>query len=278
MVAVFYYKKNFEGGMDFMAISIDGFYVTSLDMMTLFDNANNLEAMLDELQDATIENTQENNDITGKNGAVIGTLKRNKAVNVTANSGLIVAGALAAQTGSEVEEGTFVVRATEILTVNSNSATLEGTPVGAEGAEIVTLRKKSASGMLTGTYEQDATASATGKFSYADGTITFFTGDFNDGDQVVVFYDMEVENAVKVSNDANTYSRTCRCYIDCQVQDRCDNIYHGQIYIPRFDCDGNVTINLGGTDNVMSITGRSLKSLCSVGADAGKFWDFIFWE
>ena len=31
--------------------------------------------------------------------------------------------------------------------------------------------------MLSGNYEQDATAS-TGKFSYADGTITFAEGDF----------------------------------------------------------------------------------------------------
>ena len=75
-----------------MAMNVDGFYVTSVDMASFFDNANNLVAMLDEIQDATISNTQENNDITGKNGAVIGTLKRNKAVNITINNGLIVAG------------------------------------------------------------------------------------------------------------------------------------------------------------------------------------------
>ena len=278
MVAVFYYKKNFEGGMDFMAMNVDGFYVTSVDMASFFDNANNLVAMLDEIQDATISNTQENNDITGKNGAVIGTLKRNKAVNITINNGLIVAGAIAMETGSPVETGKYIIRATEILTVQSNAATLEGTPVGAEGAEIVTLRKKGLGGMLEGNYEQDATASETGKFSYADGTITFFAGDFNDGDQIVVFYDMEVDNATKVSNDANTYSGIYRCYIDLTLSDRCDNMIHAQFIAKRFDCDGNLDLNIGGTDAVMSITGRTLKDLCSVGEDAGKFWDIIFWE
>ena len=107
-----------------MAINIDGFYVTSVDMMTLFNNANELEAMLDELQDCTISNTQENNDITGKNGAVIGTLKRNKAVTITANSGLIVGGGIAVQTGSEVETGSFIVRKSEIVTVESDTATI----------------------------------------------------------------------------------------------------------------------------------------------------------
>lgn len=261
-----------------MAINIDGFYVTSVDLMTLFNNENQLEAMLDELQDVTISNTQENSDITGKNGAVIGTLKRNKAVTVTANSGLIVGGALAAQTGSDVETGSYIVRANEILTVNSNSAKLEGTPAGAPGAEIVSLRKKSSGGMLTGTYEQDAAASAAGKFSYNAGTITFYEGDFADGDQVVVFYDMEAEDAAKVSNDANTYSKTVKAYIDVTVQDRCDNVYHGQLQCPRFDCTGNVDISLGGTESTMSIEGRTLKDTCNTGKDAGKFWDFIFWE
>ena len=69
------------------------FYVTSVDMMTLFNNANELEAMLDELQDCTISNTLKRIMILlVKNGAVIGTLKRNKAVTITANSGLIVGG------------------------------------------------------------------------------------------------------------------------------------------------------------------------------------------
>lgn len=261
-----------------MAINVDGFYVTSVDMASFFDNTNGLVAMLDEIQDATISNTQENNDITGKNGAVIGTLKRNKAVSVTINNGLLVAGAIAMETGSPVETGTYTIRATEILTVQDNSATLEGTPVGAAGAEIVALRKKGLGGMLEGTYEQDATASATGKFSYADQTLTFFAGDFNDGDQIAVFYDMEVENAVKVSNDANTYSGVYKAFIDLQLSDRCDNILHAQMIIYRFDADGNLDINVGGTDAVMSITGRALKDTCNVGADAGKFWDIIFWK
>ena len=259
-------------------INIDGFYVTSADLMTMFNSDNKLEAMLDEIQDLTISNTQENNDITGKNGAVIGTLKRNKAVNVTVNSGLIVGGALAAEMGSEVETGTFVVRATDILTVESNRVTLNATPVGEAGAEIIALKKKAANGFLEGNYEQDATASATNKFAYADNEITFFEGDFNDGDQVVVFYNMEVENATKVSNDANTYSKTVSAYIDMTVQDKCDRVYHGQWQCKRLDLDGNVDLNIGGTDSVMSFTGRTLKDICNIGPDAGKFWDFIFWE
>ena len=259
-------------------VNIDGFYVTSLDRLTCFNNANELEMILDELQDSTISNTQENNDLTGKNGSVIGTLKRNKAVTVSGNNGLLVGGGMAVQTGSDVETGTFVVRATDVLTVKNNAATLTATPVGSAGAEIVTLRKKGNAGMLEGNYEQDATASAAGKFAYSDGSITFYEGDFQDGDQVVVFYDMEVEDAVKVSNDADTYSKTLKAYLDVTVQDKCDNVLHGQFIFPRADFTGNFDIGVGGTDSVLAYEFRSLKNLCSVGEDAGKFWDFIVWE
>lgn len=259
-------------------VNIDGFYVTSLDQLTCFNNANELEMVLDELQDSTISNTQENNDITGKNGAVIGTLKRNKAVTVSGNNGLLVGGGMAVQTGSDVETGTFIVRATDILTVSENSVTLSDTPVGAPGAEIIRLCKKGTAGMLQGKYEQDSTASAGGKFSYSSGKITFYEGDFEDGDQVVVFYDMEVENAVKVSNSADTYSKTLKAYLDVTVQDKCDNLLHGQFIFPRADFTGNFDISVGGTDSVLAYEFRSLKDLCNTGADAGKFWDFIVWE
>lgn len=259
-------------------VNIDGFYVTSLDRLMCFDNANNLEMILEELQDSIIANTQENNDITGKNGAVIGTLKRNKAVTVSGNNGLLVGGGMAAQTGSDVETGTFIIRATDVLTVSDNSVTLSGTPVGAVGAEIATLRKRGQSGMLDGNFEQDATASGTGKFAYSDGTITFFEGDLKDGEQVVVFYDMEVENATKVSNSADTYSKTLKAYLDVTVQDKCDNVLHGQFIFPRADFTGNFDISVGGTDSVLAYEFRSLKDLCNTGADAGKFWDFIIWD
>ena len=257
---------------------VDGYYITSLDQLMTFNSANELEFIMDELQDSTISNTQENNDITGKNGAVVGTLKRNKAVTVSGNNGLIVAGAIAAQTGSTVESGKFTIRTTDILTVESNSVTLTNTPVGAAGAEIITVRKKGSNGLLGEAFEQDATASASGKFAYADGTITFFEGDLEDGDVVTVFYDTEVDNATRVTNDADTYSKTLKAYLDVTVQDRCDKLLHGQFIFPRADFTGNFDMSLGGTDSVQSYEFRTLKNLCSNEVGKGLFWEFICWE
>lgn len=254
-------------------INTDRLLITSIDQITAYNNANELEFIMDELQDSTISNSQENTDITGKNGAVIGRLKRNKAVTISGNNGFIVGGVIAAQTGSDVEQGAFTVRNMEILTVSTNTVTLTNEPEGAPGAEIVALYQRNANGSLGTKFEQNATASE-GHFSYTTKVITFDEGELNDGDQVVVFYDMEVTNAAKIANDSNTYSKTLRLYIDITAQDNCDNVYHGQIYVPRADFTGNFDLSIGGDASVQAYECQSLRDTCS---GSGNLWEFYIW-
>ena len=173
-------------------INTDRLMITSVDTITTFNNADELEFILDEIQDTTISNTQENVDITGKQGAIIGKMKRNKAVTISGNNGFIVGGAMAAQTGSDVEQGTFKVRATEIAIVKSNKASIQNAAVGTPGAEIGTVYKRNSNGSLGEKFTQNATASKTKEFAYNEKELTFFEGDLKDGEEVVVFYDMVV--------------------------------------------------------------------------------------
>lgn len=256
------------------AINTDRLLITTIDRITAYNNANELEFIMDEIQDTTLSNSQENTDITGKNGAVIGRLKRNKAVTISGNNGFIVGGVLAAMTGSEVETGTFNIRTMEILTVTSNKVTITNDAQGAEGAEIVACYKRNTNGSLGQKFEQDATASATGKFTYSDKAITFYTGDLEDGDQVVVFYDMETTNAAKITNASDTYSKTLKVYIDITASDNCDNVYRGQIVIPRCDFSGNMDLTFGSDAAVQSFEANSLRDTCS---GTGNLWEwYIF--
>ena len=257
-----------------MAIDVGKLSITQIDSITCFNNANELEFIMDEIQEGNINNTQEKVDVTGKNGRKILSLKKNKAVIVTATNGFVVAGALSAQTGSDIENGSFKVRKTEIVAVTSNSATLSGTPVGTAGAEIGFAYKKNANGTLGTKYEQDATASSTGKFAFSDGTLTFFADDVQDGQEVVVFYDEEVE-AAKISNDSETYSKVLKMYIDVTVQDNCDKLYHGQFIIPRADFSGEFDLSMGGDPTVHNIEAESLAGGCS---NSTALWDFIIFE
>lgn len=252
-------------------IDVSKLIITEIDQITCFNNAGELEFIMDELQDATINNTQEKVDITGKGGRKISSLKRNKAVTVSATNGLIVGGALAAQTGSDVETGSFKVRKTEILTVTDNSATITGTPVGTTGAEIGYAYKVNANGSLGQKFEQDATASATGKFAYTTKKITFFEGDLEDGSQVAVFYDEEVQSA-KISNDSEKYSKVLKMYVDVTLQDNCDNLFHGQFIIRRADFSGEFDLTFGADPSVHAIEAESLAGGCT---GSTNLWDLI---
>ena len=259
-------------------VDVNKLTITEIDQITCFNNANELEFIMDEIQEGSINNTQEKTDITGKGGRKIGSLKKNKGVTVSATNGLVVGGALAAQTGTEVEQGTFKVRVTDVIVVNTNAGVTGKEAVGTVGAEIGTVYKKNANGTLGEKLVQvaDASALTTGQFTYDPTTkaLTFFAGDIVDGSEVVAFYDVEVE-AAKISNDSEKYSKTLKMYIDVTVQDNCDNQYHGQFIIERADFSGEFDLAMGGDPTVHAIEAESLAGGCS---GSTKLWDFIIFE
>ena len=257
-------------------INVEKISITQIDQITCFNNADELEFIMDEVQEGSINNTQEKVDMTGRGGRKIGSLKKNKAVTVSATNGLVVGGALAAQTGTEVEHGTFKVRVTDIITVKSNVATSAKEAVGTAGAEIGTIYKKNENGSLGEKLTQVAATPKTGEFTYDPKTkaITFFAGDLEDGAEVVAFYDVEVE-AAKISNDSEKYSKVLKMYIDVECQDNCDNVYHGQFIIPRADFNGEFDLAMGGDPTVHAIEAESLAGGCT---GSTKLWDFIIYE
>ena len=257
-------------------INVDKISITQIDQITCFNNADELEFIMDEVQEGSINNTQEKVDITGRGGRKISSLKKNKAVTVSATNGLVVGGALAAQTGTEIEHGTFKVRVTDILTVKSNAAASTKEAVGTVGAEIGTIYKKNENGSLGDKLTQVASTPKTGEFTYdpKTKTITFFAGDVADGAEVVAFYDVEVESA-KISNDSEKYSKVLKMYIDVECQDNCDNVYHGQFIIPRADFNGEFDLQMGGDPTVHAIEAESLAGGCT---GSTKLWDFIVYE
>ena len=114
--------------------------ITSIETITAFDIVTGAyEFTLDELQNTTIANTQETEDITGKKGRKLSTLKKSKGVTVSGTNGLISAGLLEAQSGGTFESKATEVQWTDYLTVSSNAATTSYKAVGTTGAEIEAL-------------------------------------------------------------------------------------------------------------------------------------------
>lgn len=228
--------------------------------------------MLDELQNATISNTQENTALTGKGGRTIGQLKRNKSVTVSGTNGMLSLGMAGTEVGSAGEHRTATpVKVPDYLTVTSNKATTTYKAVGTVGNEIQEVLVKNTDGTINKRLTQDATAS-TGKFAYDPETkeLTFADGDIANGTPIFVFYTRNVEGDV-VSNISDNYSDVVELYVDITATDKCQNIYYAQFFIPYADFTGNFDLAMGDSQTTHGFEATSLASACTNGST--KFWD-----
>lgn len=250
---------------------INDLAITSLETITAFDiTTGAYKFTIDELQNASIAQAQETTDITGRQGRVISTLKKNKTVTVSGTNGLVSGGLLETQTG-----GTFANKATEVLwadylTVASGEATTSYKAIGTAGAEIEALYIKNSDGTLGTKLEQDSTAAA-GKFAYAPATkkLTFHT-DVAAGSEVIVYYKRKITADV-LDNEASTYSGKLTLYIDALAEDKCGNIYRVQFYIPKADFSGEFTLELGDNQTTHAFEAKALAGGCG---GNGQLWSY----
>lgn len=252
---------------------INDITITSLETIKAFDIATGAYRFtLDELQNAKIANTQDKTDITGKGGRKLNSLKKNKAVVVSGTSGLISGGLLEMQTGSEFKNvDDAPISWTDYLTITANTSTTSYKAVGTAGNEIETVYIKNPDGTLGESLTQDASV-AEGKFTYNPETkaLAFNEGTYEDGTEIVVFYTRNI-NANVLENISDTYSEKCKLYIDAFAEDRCNNIYRVQFYIPRADFSGNFDFELGENQTVHAFEAESLAGSCG---SNGTLWTY----
>ena len=240
--------------------------LTSIETISAFDvSTGAYKWTLDELQNATVAQTQDMQEVTGKGGRILNRLKRNKAVTISATNGLISGGLLESQTGGEFETKTTKVMWTDYLTVNaSHEATTTWKAVGTTGAEINALYVRERNGALGAELEQASTVAA-GKFTYTPNTKQLvFHSDIVEGTEVVVFYERQISADVLV-NESDKYSGKATLYIDCLAEDNCANVYRVQIYVPKADFSGEFSLEFGGDQAVHSFEANSLAGGCGNG-------------
>ena len=256
-------------------LNVNDITITSLDIITAYSLAGVPRFILDELQDAQISNTQEKEDITGKAGRKLNSLKRNKAATVSGTNGMLSAGLLEAQTGSAFESRESTpVEWSETLVISDDAATTTYKAAGTAGAEITALYIKDGVGAATEKLEQDATP-GTGKFAYDPATkqLTFTSGAYEDGTEIIAFYVRHVPGDV-LANDSEMYSEKLRLVIDATAEDKCSNVYHLQIEFPKADFNGDFDIQMGDSQAVHAFEAESLVNTASCGGNArgGNLW------
>lgn len=253
-------------------VNVTDLMITSLDTITAYALDGTPRFILDELQDATISNTEEKTDITGKQGRKLSSLKKNKAVKISGTNGVLSAGMLEAQVGSQFEHKTAApVDYVDYLTVASDSATTEFKAVGTKGAEITALYIVDENGVASKKLEQASTAES-GKFAYDPSTkkLTFNSSEIEDGTAIRVFYTCNVEADV-LSNISDNYSEKLRLIVDGTAENKCGDIYHVQYRIDKADFNGNFDIAMGGDQVVHAFEAESLAGSCG---GNGALWDF----
>lgn len=246
-----------------MNINVNDLTITSIETITAFDIVTgDFRFTLDELQNATISQSQEKTDITGKQGRKLNSLKRNKAVKISGTNGLVSAGLMELQTGSNFEEKLTTVKWTDYLTVAADKAKTGFTAVGTAGNEIETIYVKNNDGTLGKSFTQGAIA-AEGVFAYDPATkeISFKEGEVTEGTELVAFYDRQIKANV-LENMSDNYSEKCTIYVDAIGEDTCGNVYRVQFYIPKADFDGNFELTMGDNQTVHAFEAESLAGAC----------------
>lgn len=253
-------------------MNINDITITSLETINAFDIVTGAyKFTLDELQSATIAQTQEKTDITGKQGRKLNSLKKNKAVTISGNNGLVSGGLLELQVGSEFENKKTTVSWTDYLTVADNAATTTYKAVGTTGNEVAAVYVKNSDGTIGKTLTQDA-AVAEGKFTYDPKTkaLAFNEGEIKNGTEIAVFYKRQIQADV-LENMSDNYSGKCSLYIDAFAEDKCANVYRIQFYIPKADFNGEFSFEMGDNQTVHAFEAESLAGACGT---SGSLWTY----
>jgi len=230
---------------------------------------------LDELQKASIHQTQDKTDITGKQGRKLSSFKKNKAVTVSGDNGIVSGGLMEMQTGCKFENKITEVMWTDYQIVTGDKAQTAYRAVGTTGNEIETVYVKNTDGTLGKKLTQNATVAA-GQFTYdpASKELAFNAGEIPDSTEVVVYYKRRIQASV-LNNMSDKYSGKCSLYINGTAEDKCGNVYRLQFFIPKADFNGEFTIDMGGDQTIHSFEAESLSGAgCGYHNQSGQLFTY----
>ena len=261
-------------------MNISDLAITSLETINAFDVVTgDYLFTLDELQNTSIANTQEKQDITGKGGRKLDSLKRNKSVTVSGNNGLMSGGLLELQTGSRFETKDTEVMWSDYVTVEdtlgdvTNRGRTAYKAVGTAGTEISALYIRNADGTVGRKLTQVASESINpGEFYYnpTSKSVIVHNSDAPVWTELIVKYKRKI-NAAVLNNQSDIFSGKATLYIDALAEDKCANVYRVQFFIPKADFNGDFTFDMGDNQSVHAFEAEALAGACGAG---GLLWTY----
>lgn len=222
------------------------------------DKNDNVIFSLNQVQDLSMNQTSESQEVTDALGVSIMELMRSKALEVSANNAIYDFGLLAAQYGTEkVEVGTTVVApAMKTFTLTEGSYTLKPAPVA--GTEIKTVYELNGDSTLGAKYEVGT------DFSYADGKITM-TANVDKNAEFFVMYEYETDSAIEIVNSSNQFAKMGKMTFEVLAYDVCDpeTKLFGYLILPRFQLSNDFDWSIGGDNQQHAFSGKAHVDYCA---------------
>lgn len=228
------------------------------------DKNDNIIFSLNQVQDLSLNQTSESQEITDALGVSIMELMRAKSLEASANNAIYDFSLLAAQYGTEkvtaTDKDKITVPTMESFEVDGSTYTLKHTPVAAPAA-IYALNSDSTLGAK---YTKNNTAASETQFTYADGVISLPTG-IADGTDMFVMYEYESANAIEVVNSANEFAKMGKMTFEVLVYDVCDpeTKIFAYLILPKFQLSNDFDWSIGGDSQQHAFSGKAMVDYCS---------------
>jgi hypothetical protein len=236
----------------------------------IFDVAQNFNEdllyTLDQLTNASIEVSSDPTDITDKNGNVIRSIYQSKTATFTASSALLSPVLMNAQSGSAMEE------ATEdnpidmpFIAVVAAGGTVDVSAADVNTIHVMGLYSNGANGKVLTQSTTAATVDATFLYDAANKIVTVPAQNASGTapTKYLVKYDYSSKAGYKLSNSATTFPDTIRLTLYAAIMDPCSDTYRAAyIYIPSFQPDPSVTINLDSENTETDYNGNIMVDYC----------------
>lgn len=219
---------------------------------------------LNQVQDLSLNQTSESQEVTDAFGVSIMELMRAKALEASANNAIYDFGLLAAQYGTEKVTATadekLVVPMMESFEVSGAEYALKHMPVSAP----VAIYEMNGDSTLGAKYVVNETTASATEAAYVDGVISLPT-DVAVGTEMFVMYEYESDQAIEVVNSANNFAKMGKMTFECLVYDVCDpeTKIFAYLILPRFQLSNDFDWSIGGDSQQHAFSGKAHVDYCS---------------
>lgn len=218
---------------------------------------------INQIQDPSLSCASETTTATDAMQTPIMTFERAKTATFSGTNAIFDLGLLAAQMGTTKEIATSAKKITtpafETITIDGTSAsyTLAHTPL----EDVDYIYSLNGDDTLGTVYTASTVASAT-EFVYSSGTIVPPTG-LSAGDQLIVIYDYESEEAVSVTNSAKNFPKAGKAVMEILGADVCDptTLIYAYLVLPNAKLSSTVDLSLA-TEGGMPFTIECAQGYC----------------